>query len=225
MVQKWDNASFPKPGASTKIPAHIEDNSDGVDTAVTCNDGTLDPNNGWGSAQLGTMFHARGAISGASNTNPRLCLWQDLDGVGTYGWRILCLRYMKFLTAPTSITLSPAGPFAASQTWTALDLTTVLDGAGVQDNDAKAVTEVLLQAKVKTGASETLGQDNAYAAFRTTGGTNEVRVYANNVDRYEWRQFWLPLDSAESLDWSVTIGGGTASFSLTLELLGFMETV
>lgn len=230
MVQKWNTTTYPKPSAATKIPAHVDDNTDGIDTALTHWDGASDPQDSWGSDEQGYLGNSRGAWTGVtgSSLNPKWARWEDLTGGGSYGWRALKLRMLKFLTTPVTVSLSPAGPYSADDALDGTnlqDVTTILDGAGVQDNDDKLVTEILLRIRVQTGASETLGADNAYFVVRQPSSTAEHRVYAQVVNRYAERDVWVPLDSSEQFEWGVYVGGGTASFTVALQLLAFMEEI
>ena len=102
-------AGFTKPSATTKIPDHTLDNTDGVDAAITHYDATADPQDAaWGAPEQGQLFHDRGAASGASTTNPLFAKWEDLTGAASYGWRYLCLRYWKFLSTEVALTLTAA---------------------------------------------------------------------------------------------------------------------
>ena len=143
MTAQWDRtvAGFPKPGAGTKIPDHLEDNTQGVDSAISWNALATDPDDGWGSSQEGWPWNDIGIVG--TSLNPRLARWEDLTGGGSWGWRYLCLRYLKWLTAPQAITFSPAPPYTADLVYTDVDLTTLLNLAGVQDHDDKLVDAVL----------------------------------------------------------------------------------
>lgn len=229
MVQKWDTVSFPKPVAATKLPDHVDDNTDGIDTALTHNDGTSDPSSGagWGAAHRGIILSARGFLTGASDTNPKLARWEDKDS-GT-GWRLLWTRKIRFATTPVTVSFSPGSPYTSNQAYTSLDLSTVLDNANLQGVESgfngKLVTEVVLRVRVKdTGTFS--GGDDAYAKFRGVGMTVEQKVYCAVSGRWNERTLIVPLDAAEALEWGVVVAsGGSPSFTLEAEAIGFMETL
>ncbi len=181
----------------------------GIDTALTRYSGTADPSTvAWGAADSGKVW-----IDETDAENPVKKEWQDLGG-GTYGWRTV--RRQKVLRAVVAhaVTFTTTSPAAANVVWEDVNLATLLQD--IQDASQKdaLVAAVRLRVRIKTGASETLGQDNAYISFRKKGTTApEHRVYAAVVDRYLEAEIVVPLNTSEVMEFSVTVGGGTASFS------------
>lgn len=226
MTAKWDRsvAGFPKPGASTQICDHTADNTDGVDSAWTDNALATDPASGesWGSAQVGAKWLDIG-VDG-TELNPVFKRWERLTGGGIYGWRTLCLRYVKWLTAPVTVTLSPGGPYTADQAYTDLDMTTLLDGAGVQDNDDKVVVGVWLRVMVvDTGTLGTGASNEVWFAVRKKGETVEQKLRCLVSDVVNEATLRVGLDASEIFQWSVQVANTSPSMTVTVELIGFEE--
>lgn len=195
----------------------------GILTALTRAASNTDPitaaTRTWGESDVGRPW-----LDISDPLNPIPKTWVKIDNTPTYGWRPDNGRAFFHLTTPASVTLSPAGPHSADVAFTAKDLSADLSALQGSDDEV-LVREVILRVRVRTGASETLvaGSDTAYASFRTTGGTNEQRVYAHAVNRWAEQTIKVPLDSAESLDFAVVVGGGTAAFEVSVEILGYTQ--
>lgn len=233
-MQKWDTTGFEIPtDTHADICDAVKRIRDGVETIRFNYRGTTDPSLSlsWGAAQVGTRWQDIGSAgSGASVTNPLYKIWDDLTGGASYGWRIMCLRYMKYLTSPRSILgLFTGRPWVANVVKTAITLTTDLDAAGVQDNDAKNVTEVLL--RIRAEDTGTIGGDTeGYIEFRPFGlaaGTNRLYLPAGGRPHefHFWTRFGADPDF-EKLEYLVQVAGTSPSFDLlSADILAFAETL
>lgn len=212
----------------------------GVDTALTLCASATDPSTGapstWGVNQVGRPWLDVGVDGTAAN--PVLKVWCQLTAGPTYGWRRARLRKTKMLATPVAVSaINSQSPASANITLGAapIDLTTTLDGAGVQDtgDTARTVIAAWLRVRFYGGAAETLGTgatEGPYLAFRKTGATDEQRVHAvadgaGFSQRMVERTIRVELDSGEGFDFGYTGGGGTKGATFEVYLLGFEEEV
>lgn len=226
-TQHWDRPNASKPEilqAAGQLGAAAWGYArDGINTALADYCGSTDPSTGesWGADQVGRKW-----CDDTTPANLKFYRWCQLTSAPTYGWRELKVRKAIDVESPPSVTFSPASPAAANVAWTAVDLTTLLDGAGVQDAAAKAcaVVWVLLYVTVKGGASETIGAANAFIAFRKKGATNqEIRVKCYVAAMEHYGIVPLPLDSGEEFEFKVEVGGGTPAFEYAAKVLSLQE--
>lgn len=223
---KWDrpNNSYTKPSGSTLVCDYLEDLLDGIDTAFTWQFLTTDPADAsWGAAQRGAVW-TDGGVVGTSIGGPLLARWEETSS-GVYGWRYLCLRYMKWLDTPQSVTMPGSQPYTADETWTDVDFTSLLDGAGVQDHDDKLVDAVVMRVRVKdSGTIDTT--DSSYVEWRKKGATHTMRFYTQVSGR--WAETWIvvPLDSDEIAQFQAVVAdNGSPSMTCECEVWGFMELI
>lgn len=211
-------SSGARPAMTANISTLLVDHRAGNESAISHYWGSSDPSSGaspaWGVAELGTVW-----IDATDAQQPVAKIWCKLDATPTYGWRTMRVPKVKWLTATAlasrAITFSPASPATADVAFTAVDLTTLLDTLQDASQVTHLVVAVLLRIRVRTGASETVPTtDDAYFGVRPTGAgaSSQNNVYAQVANRYVETQVWVPLDSNESFDFKVEVGGGTPGF-------------
>lgn len=229
LTQKYNSPGYDAISLNTNGDVILGAAKNGLDTALTHDAGSSDPSSGatvaWGAADVGRLW-----LDTTTAALPVLKMWCQLTAGPTYGWRTLRLLKTKHLSAPQAVTFSPASPAAADVAWADVDLTTLLDTAGVQDtgDTARTVAAVLLRVRVAAGASETLpgtGSDGCYFAVKAKGSTQDKRVYPQVADRYVEAEFWTALDSDEIFEFMVDVGGGTPNFRYAAWVVAFAEAV
>lgn len=229
MTQKWNSGSEPVPAIDDFMDDVVDDLQEGVETAITHDSGSADPSSGapaaWGANDVGRIWHDR-----TDPANPKLKIWQQLSATPTYGWRTLRLLKTRYLGAPQAVTFTTASPAASDVVWEDVNLTTLLDGAGVQDTSqtAPTVRAVLLKIQVAAGASETLGatgSDSCYLAVREKGSTQDIRIQPQIADRYFYAYVWVGLDSSEVFQFMVDVGGGTPNFRYAAWVVAIQEEI
>jgi hypothetical protein len=159
--------------------------------------------------------------------NPVRKEWAQLTGTPTYGWRRLRLKKEHAEDTDPSVTTITGSPAAADVAWADASLATLLDTYQDSGQSTHRVSGVLLRVRVKPGSSETLaaGTDDCYFALRKKGATHERRVYGQVAGRWAEQQVFVPLDANEVLQYSVKVGGGTASFAFEVSLVAWYEEV
>jgi hypothetical protein len=228
VAQKHNTSGYPAPALTMDGDDYFAGNHNGVLTALTNHSGAPDPSSGapvaWGADEVGRVW-----LDTTDPANPVFKLWQQLSGTPTYGWRTLRYLKTKWLTAPQAVTFSPASPAAADVAATDVDLTTLLDGAGVQDTSqtAPVVKGVWLRVRVRTGASETItaATDHAYFQLNEKSSTVVQRLYCQVANRYVERTVFVPLDSGEIFQFLVKVGGGTPAFEYEAWVVGLVEAL
>lgn len=223
MAQLWNTSGGSKPASTDDASVYMGRCLNGIDTAITGYSGTSDPSSGapiaWGAAEVGAPWRDTTVAA-----NPVWKQWQQLTSSPTYGWRTLRLSKRIDLATQAALTFSPVSPAAADQTWTTLDLSTLLDSHQDAGQVDPLVTRVLLRVRIRTGASETIPlTDDAWISFRRNGSTNEARVYAQIQNRYAEDRVWVDLDGGEILEWRVEVGGGTPAFEYEAWLVSLEE--
>lgn len=229
MSQLYNSTIYPAAGGSGQAISvwggYVQN---GLQTALTHDAGTADPSSGapttWGASDVGRLW-----LDITDALNPVWKLWQALTAGPTYGFRTLRYWKTKWLTAPQAVTFSPASPAAADVAAADCDLTTLLDGAGVQDTSQTAMTvrAAWLRIRVRTGASETItaATDHAYFQVNEKSSTVVQRLYCQVQNRYVEGTFLVPLDSSEIFQFLVKVGGGTPAFEYEAWLVGFAEAM
>lgn len=229
MVQKYNTSGFDAPVVGDYGDVIFAGVINGIETALTHDAGTGDPSSGaavaWGANDVGRFWCDR-----TDADNPVWKVWQQIAAGPTYGWRTMRLRKTKWLTAPETVTFSPASPAAADVAATDVDLSTLLDDGGsgdVQDASqlVSKVVGVWLRIRVRTGASETItaATDHAYFQVNQNGGTVVQRIYCQVANRYMEATVFVPLDTDEIFEFLVKVGGGTAAFEYEAWVIGFQE--
>lgn len=191
-------------------------------------DYSADPTTGWGNTERGVLLldDGWGGAGIGSDLDPRLCVYQKVASAGTNAKRYLSARKLVYATTPAAVTFTPAGPYVADQAYTDLDMSALLDGAGFQDYDDLLVTEVVLAVSVvDTGTLGTGAANSTYAMFRKKGTTNEVRVPCQVSGVVNYATILVGVDANEILQWGVVAANTSPSFTLTADLVGFMETL
>jgi len=222
MTQEWRNTSFPVPTASDDFCDRLTDIQSGIESAVTLNAGSADPSTGgsWGANQVGAMW-----VDTTTALKPLFSRWELLTG-STYGWRVLCLHYKKRVVTPSAITFSPASPYTADQAVTDIDLTTLLDAAGFQDNDDKVVTAVKIRVTVVDTGTLGTGTSNAtWVAFNQKGSTDQQYLYCQVSGVVNAGTMWVGLDSSEVLQFSTQVANTSPSMTVTADVIAFEEVV
>lgn len=220
------DARYPLPAKASQTPtvwaSAVEDGLLAVETFFS---GTADPStaHSWGATQVGKIWKDITAPY-----SPVWKEWSKLSATPTYGWRTLAFRKVRMLVTPSAaVTFSPASPRTTDVAFTALSLLSLLETVQDSGQTLSLVAEVILRVRVLADAAETLGADDGYIAFRATGSTAERRVYAPRDGglggRYEEREVTVPLDSSESIDFAIKVGGGTPSFAYSATIVGFTE--
>ncbi len=229
MASKYNSPGYDPSDLSDYGDVILAAAKNGLDTALTQASGATDPSTGaptaWGSADVGRLW-----LDTTDAANPVLKMWCQLTATPTYGWRTLRIAKVRHLSAPQAVTFTTASPAAADVAWEDVDLTSLLDGAGVQDtgDNVRKVAAVLLRVRVAAGASETLpgtGSDGCYFAARANGSTQDKRVYPQVADRYVEAEFWTALDSDEIFEFMVDVGGGTPNFRYAAWVVAILEVV
>lgn len=203
----------------------------GIDAALTLNASATDPSVGatetWGADQVGRPWWDIGVDGSAAS--PVLKIWQQLTSSPTYGWRRMRLPKLIWLDTPKAVTFTSTSPAGSDVPWEDVDLVTALDASGSQDTGqvASRVKAVCLQVRCKTGASETIvaGTSEPYIAFRAKSGSQDSRVSPQVQNLPMEQQVWVPLDSAEVMQFMVTVGGGTPGFIYEAWIIGIEEEI
>lgn len=225
MTQRLNAPLYPRIGVTPGEDASdsMVHAKDGVDTAATRNYGNGDPSTGgppeaWGAAELGTE-----KIDGSDPDNPVGSDWLTLDD-DTYGWVLKRHWKINFLVDSVPIVFSPAPNAAADVAWTDLDVSSLIDVSGVKDANSllPKARAILVRARAKAGASETIPNDRScYFAMRENGGSDDGHRVCPQVSDV-WTpdiQFWLGLDSAQKCEFSVGVGGGTPNLNYEAEII------
>lgn len=229
MTQEWNDSTggFPVPGASTDFCDYLASLNSGVETVATHFAGATDPDDSWGADEVGYPWLDFG-IDGTT-VQPLAKRWERLTTGGTYGWRLLCLRYWAWVDDPgtdTPITFGGSLPYTADRASSDISLAALLNT--VQVHNDKPVDAVLMRVRVKDAfSSGSRGQDAGYVEFTHKGSTSwRQRVYVNNSDEWVEQLIIVPLNSAEEFSYSVVVATGTSpSFQLQGWIIGWLEKV
>lgn len=228
MSQQWNTTGFPRSAGTDDVSTYLGLLLAGVNTAATNYAGPTDPSVGapsaWGAGEVGTLW-----VDTTDPAQPVLSVWQQLTAAGpTYGWRRLRMPKLVRLDDPSAatVTFTSASPAGADVPWEDVDLSALL--STYRDPDEAKVVRVLLGVKLRTGAAETVPTtDDAYMAFRKKGSSDAhgERVYAQVANRYVYAQVEVELDTAQTMQMKVEVGGGTVAFEYEVRLLAFMEAM
>ena len=226
MTSKWNTSSNPRAATSGQTwAAGLGYLINGIDTVATDYAGATDPSTAapvaWDLPEVGTTW-----LDTTNAAYPVVKRWCQLTATPTYGWRALRYRKVKFLDTPQAVTFSPASPALADVTWTDVDLAATLNTAGCQDAGqvAALVAEVLLYVTYTPATTETITDaTKGHIAFRAKGSGQEYRVTGQVAGRPNTMQVWVPLSSAEILQFQVIVGTGTPSSAYSASIAAIHE--
>lgn len=228
MAQSWNTTGAPRAAGTDDVSTYLGLLLGGVNTVATLYSGNSDPSVGapsaWGAAEVGTPW-----LDTTDPAEPVLSIWQQLTAAGpTYGWRRVRLPKLVRIDDPSAatVTFTSASPAAADVPWEDVDLSALL--STYRDADEAKVSRVLLGLKIRTGAAETVPTtDDAWIALRKKGSSDAhgERVYAQVANRYVYAQVWVELDTAQTMQMRVEVGGGTPAFEYEARLLAFVEMI
>lgn len=194
----------------------------GIETALTHYSGSSDPSSGaspaWGATEVGRLW-----LDTTVAASPSMKMWQQLTAAGpTYGWRLLRGTRTKWLEEPVDILAS--GDVTSDVADTAIDLTTILNGAGVQDDASEECLVTAVYVRVRCKETGTIpSTDDVWIEVKKKGATAGRRVYPQVAGRLKEDSFWVALDSGEELEYAIDVAGASPTFTRHLQILGFQE--
>lgn len=230
MARDWNSNAVAKitAGASQDGNAAIGKAKNGIEAALTGMSATADPSAtavvSWGSGEVGYPW-----LDITAPGSPSTYRWQQKSSTGpTYGYRRLRGWKHILVTTPPAAIIDAAGTTAIAYGDDDKDLTSTLDGAGIQDTDwnEPLVRAVLLRVRIRFTTNTHPGGDVLYAAFREPSTTNETRIYCSSaVNVWTERDVLVGLDSTETFQYAKDTNTAGNSVALQVYLRGVFEEV